>query len=66
MALSDAELQRLTAIEEAINNLQIAVSNLATKQMVRHLELLRQRDLDSLETKIAEVEAIVKVLQRAL
>lgn len=66
MSLTDAELQRLTAIEEAINSLQIAVSNLATKLMVRQLELLRQRDLDSMETRIGELEAIISVLQRAL
>lgn len=66
MALTNAELKRITAIEEAINNLQIAVNNLATKQMVRQLELLRQQDLDSLQAQINEVEAIVQVLQNAL
>lgn len=66
MALTNAELARLTAIEEMLNTLQTVVSNLATKQMLRQINLQRQTELDTLNAKINELEAIVQTLQNAL
>ena len=66
MAWTDTERARITAIEEMLNILQIALSNFATKQMFRQLNLLRQSEIDTLNSKIAELEAIITTLQNAL
>jgi len=66
MAFSAAEETRIQAIETMLNSLQIAVSNLASKQQLRQLTLLKQNEIEALETRITALETIVATLQAAL
>lgn len=66
MALTDAEQLRLLAIEETLNDLQIAVNNLASKLQVRQLLLLKQQEIDALTEKVELLESQIAILQSRL
>jgi len=66
MALTDAELIRVKAIEELLNDLQVAISNCATKTQMKQLTLVRQSDIESLKSRVDALEAQVTVLQQSL
>jgi len=55
MALTDEELQRVTNIETKINDIQTYVTNLASKQVVRQLNMLREQGIAELNTKINNI-----------
>jgi hypothetical protein len=55
MALTDDELQRVTDIESAINSIQTYVTNLASKTVVRQLNILREQGIADLNTKIDNI-----------
>ncbi len=57
MALTDDELQRVTNIESAINDIQTYVTNLASKTVVRQLNMLREQGIAELNTKIDSISA---------
>ena len=63
MAMSDAEIERLTFLEAVVNKLQQAVLNLASKEQLRQLTLLKQTDIDDHETRITSLESEVSILQ---
>jgi hypothetical protein len=57
MALTDDELTRVTNIETKINTIQNYVTNLASKTVVRQLNLLREQGIAELNTKINTISA---------
>lgn len=66
MAWTAAESQRVEAIEEMLNSLQIAINNLASKQQLRQLLLIRQEEIDSLKLRVTDLETQVAALQSQL
>lgn len=66
MAWTAAEEARILAIEQMLNNLQTAVRNLASKQQIRQLLLLKQTEVDNLTSRVAELEVLVAVLQQQI
>ena len=65
MALTDTENSRITQIEEAVNALQTALNNVASKQEARAWSQIRQAEIDDLATRVAALEAAIKILQDA-
>mgnify|MGYP001616956409 FL=1 len=66
MALSESELIRITAIEELLNRVQVAITNLASVAQLRQLLLLKQKDLDLLTERVSTLETEVQTLQSKL
>lgn len=66
MAFTDAESIRIIAIEEAVNDVQTAVNNLASKQQMRQLLLIKQSEIDALTQRVAALETQVQVLQNRI
>ncbi len=48
--------QRVLLLEEVVNNIQIAIKNLATRDQLSQLILIRQQDIDSLQTDVTAVQ----------
>ena len=63
MAWTTSEQQRITALEEVINDLQVAISNLMSKQQFSQLLILKQAEIDALTTRVTSLETQVAVLQ---
>lgn len=63
MALTDAERQRIRAIEEMLNDLQVAIRNMTSKLEFRQLILLRQQEIDTLKQRVSDLETQVATLQ---
>jgi hypothetical protein len=66
MAMTDAEVQRITSVEEAVNDLSTVVNNLAPKQELRQLQLLRQSEIDEIKQRLTSIESQLKILQQRL
>jgi polyhydroxyalkanoate synthesis regulator phasin len=66
MAFTAAEEARITAIEEMINKLSIAVGNLMSKQQMRQLLLLKQTEIDTMKDEISTLKSQVTSLQSSL
>jgi hypothetical protein len=66
MALTDYEEARLALIETALTNLQVAVQNLAAKQQLRQLSLLKQTEVDELRRRVDELERLIIILENSL
>ena len=60
---TDAETRRIEAIEELINQLQIVVKNLVTKEQFRQLLLIRQSEIEELQRTVASLTTQISVLQ---
>jgi len=54
---------RIEAIENALNDMQTAVNNVATKGQMKALLTLRQNEIDDLQSRVESLEAQIKVLQ---
>ena len=67
MALSTAEATsieaRFQAIENKLNELQIAVNNLATKAQMKSLLNIRQAEIEDLKTRTTVLENKVAILE---
>ena len=58
MALSNQELQdRVIALEKQLTNVQVAITNLATKKQLEQLNFINQRNITDLQDRLAIVEA---------
>jgi len=66
MAFTAAEEIRLKAIEEMLNTLQTAIANTMSKQQMRQLLLVKQKEVDELTTRVAALESQITVLQGTL
>lgn len=64
MAFSDAEELRIRNIETVLNDLQTAVNdNLASKQQMRQLILIKQSQIEELERRVDSLESQIALLQ---
>ena len=66
MSWTSAESDRIATLETVINQLQIAVTNLAAKQQLQQLLLLKQAEVDELTDRVEALERMVAILQQAL
>ena len=63
MPLTAVEEARLKAVEDAIVGLQIAIANLASKKQLSQLSVLKQKDVDDLQTRVGALETTVQIIQ---
>jgi polyhydroxyalkanoate synthesis regulator phasin len=56
MALTESENARILAIEEMLNNVQVALNQLATKTQLKSLANIRQAEIDTLKEQVAALE----------
>ena len=67
MAITTAQynalLARMRAVEEHINNLNIASDRFATLQQLSELVVLFQTDLDDISTRMTTIEARMDALE---
>lgn len=63
---TDAEERRIRAIETILNNAQTAISNVISKEQVRQLLLIKQRQIDALTARVNSLETQVANLQSEL
>lgn len=66
MAFTDAEEARILAIEKLLNELQVSVKNLAAKQQIRQLLLLKQAEIDALTKRVTSLESMMALVQESL
>jgi hypothetical protein len=66
MSLTAAEEIRIEAIENALNGALTSITNLISKEQMRQLLLLKQRELDAAVTRITSLEAQIVILQSRL
>jgi polyhydroxyalkanoate synthesis regulator phasin len=66
MAFTEAEEARIQAIETVLNQMQIAIKNLAAKQQMRQLMLLKQGEVNSIGERVTSLESQIAILQEAL
>lgn len=63
MALTDAELTRIAAIETMLNTVQTALNRMVSQTQMRQLLLVKQAEVDALTARVAALEAQVLALQ---
>jgi polyhydroxyalkanoate synthesis regulator phasin len=63
MAWTAAEEARIVAIEEMLNSIQTAITNLASKQQMKQLIYIRQSEMEALTARVTSLEAEVATLQ---
>ena len=66
MTWDASEEQRILAIEETLNKVQIAISNLASKQQIRQLLLVKQTEIDALLKRVEDLEKIITLLEQSI
>ena len=54
---------RIQLIEEVVNSIQVAITNLATNEALSQLLLLRQKDMDSVKQRLTAAEAQIELLK---
>lgn len=64
MALSNAQLQaRVEAIEEKLNEIQTALLNITTAAQLKASQLVRQKEIEQLKTRVTSLESQIVALQ---
>lgn len=64
--MSDALTEaRLNAIEKAINEIQIAITNLASMAQLRQLNVIKQAEINDLKERVTRLESELQVLQNS-
>lgn len=66
MAWTQAEEDRIIALEQRVNDVMTAITNLASKLQMRQLLLLKQAEIDSLTTRLNSLESQMAILQQDL
>jgi polyhydroxyalkanoate synthesis regulator phasin len=66
MAFTGTDETRIEAIENAILDLQKAVSNLASKQQVKQLVLIKQEEIISLTARVTELERLITLIENSI
>lgn len=66
MSFTAAENTRITAIEELLNQVQIAITNLMSKQQMKQLLLIKQAEIDTLTQRVEALETQVATLQSSI
>jgi polyhydroxyalkanoate synthesis regulator phasin len=64
MAWTDAEKQRVEAIELMLNNIQTIIAKLASQAQLRSLSVLKQKEINELTARVATLESQVATLQK--
>lgn len=59
----DALYQRLNVIEAAIDDLKVAVSNLASVKQLKQLNIIKQNEVIDLKERVTALESQVLTLQ---
>lgn len=67
MAMSEIEREavqeRFLAIERKLNDIQVAINNLASKAQMKALLNIRQSEIEDLQTRVTTLESKVQVLE---
>lgn len=63
MAWTAAETERIVKIEKVITKLSTAINNLASKQQLAALTVLKTNEITELKNKIASLESQLALLQ---
>ena len=67
MALTNQELtDKVEAIVKAINDIQVAITNLAAKKQLEQLNFLNQREISDLKDRMAAAEADIQFVKDQL
>lgn len=64
MAWTDAENQRINAIELMLNKIQTAITNLASQKQLRSIVALKQNEINDLTSRVVALEQQVAILQK--
>lgn len=64
MAWTDAENQRINAIELMLNKIQTAINNLASQKQLRSIVALKQNEINDLTSRVVALEQQVAILQK--
>ena len=63
-ALTNTELtDRIVELEEALTDLQVAYSNLASRKQLSDLNLINQRNIKDLQDRLSIAEADIKFIK---
>lgn len=54
--------ERVRLLEEVVDKIQVALYNMATMEAVRQISLLKERDIDDIQTDIEEIRARLTLL----
>jgi hypothetical protein len=63
MSWTDEETNRVIEIERTVNQLQTAISNLASQKQLKALLVLKQADIDALTAQVASLQSQLALLQ---
>ena len=63
MAFTETEELRIRAIETRINEIQLALNNVASRRMIKAFTNIRQQEVNDLLKRIESLEAQVLALQ---
>lgn len=66
MSWSESETRRVEAIEDMLNEIQVALNNLASKTQLKSLLSLRQSELDTLAALILELQQEITAIKARL
>ena len=67
MSLTNDQLEeRVLAIEAKLNQMQLAINNLASKKTMNALTQIRQAEIESLKQRVADLEEQLVTIQAAL
>lgn len=61
--MASITLEEFEALINAVQNLQTAVNNLASKQQLRQLYSLRQQEIEEIKERLTTLERQVQILQ---
>ena len=62
----DALINRIEFIEASINRILTALTTLASRDQIRQLSILRQADINSLETRVTSIQNALDTIQELL
>lgn len=64
--MADATTEaRLAALEKAVNDIQVAITNLASMAQLRQLNVIKQGEISALKDRVSQLESAIQVLQNA-
>jgi polyhydroxyalkanoate synthesis regulator phasin len=66
MAWTDSETARINTLEDVVNDLQTAITNLMSKLQMRQLLMLKQAEIDALTARVEALETQLTTLQNSL
>lgn len=66
MAWSADEKERVLQIEQEINKIQVALTNVASTKQLKTLLVLKQNEIDALTTRVTALESQLALLQSSV